>query len=254
MRRIAIEEPVTRFALWSRRMGWMALGVAGIAAILVRSGRIDAGAGAAAILSGAGFASLAVLLALAAFARIWSEGRKGLAAALTGFALGAAILAPPAAILAIRHLAPQPLDVATDAQDPPAFSTAPGAVAARGGWTGPTGAPADGAEIGAPPLLLDLPFPDVVAIARRAAAAQGLRVIEEPTATAETDEPATIEASGRTLVLRLPLELTIRVTPIGERAKVDARAAAPRGNHDLSGNVALLRAYLDEVAFIAELR
>lgn len=254
MRRIVLEEPVTRFAVWSGRTGWMALAVTGIAALLVRAGRIEADAGLAAILAGAGFAAVAVALALAAFQRIWSEGRRGLGAAVGGLALGLLVLAPPAAVVAIRQIAPQPLDVATDASKAPLFSTSPAALAARGGWSGPAGAPADGGTA-TPPLLLDLPFAEVVAIAERAAAARGLTVIERPDAAADGEEgPARLDARGRTLVLRLPVELTVRITPVGERARIDARAAAPLGNHDLGGNLAVLRAYLGEIEFLAELR
>ncbi|MCG6122410.1 MAG: DUF1499 domain-containing protein [Microvirga sp.] len=254
MRRIVIEEPVTRFAVWSGRTGWMALAVTGIAALLIRAGRIEAEAGLAAILTGAVFAGAAVVLALAAFARIWSEGRLGVGRAITGLALGLLVLAPPSLLLASRQFAPQPLDVATDAARAPLFSTSAAALAARGGWTGPSGLPSDGGASTAP-LLLDLPFADVVAIAQRAAVARGLTVIERPDiAEPGAEAPARLDARGRTLVLRLPIELTVRITPVGERARIDARAAAPRGNHDLGGNVTVLRAYLEEIEFLAELR
>jgi len=44
------------------------------------------------------------------------------------------------------------------------------------------------------------------------------------------------------------------VSPAGDGARIDARAASPLGNHDLGGNVAELRAYLEEVDFLAEMR
>ncbi|TVR10136.1 MAG: DUF1499 domain-containing protein [Salinarimonadaceae bacterium] len=254
MRRINLEEPVTRFATWSGRTGWMALAVTGIAALLVRADRIEAEAGLAAIVAGIGFAGIAVALALAAFVRIWSEGRRGLGRAFAGLALGLIVLGPPTFLAASRQIEPQPLDVATDATRALSFSTSPATVEARGGWTGPPAPPSEGGP-GAAPLLLDLSFRNVVAIAQRAASARGLSVIERPEIVRSDEEmTARLEARGRTLVLRLPVELTVRITSVGERTRIDARAAAPLGNHDLGGNVDVLRAYLEEIEFLASLQ
>ena len=78
MRRIIVVEPMSRSAIWSKRMALMALAVTSIALLLTRSRQIELDAGMVAILGGLGFAVLALILALMAFARIWSEGRRGL--------------------------------------------------------------------------------------------------------------------------------------------------------------------------------
>jgi hypothetical protein len=258
MRRKIFEEPVSRAAIWSRRMAWMGIAVTLIAVLLTRGGRIEQEAGLTAILSGLGFGVVALILALAAFARIWMEGRRGLGSAVGGFVLAILLLAFPAYLLGLGIMTPQPRDIATDPADPPRFSRSPAALAARSGWSG--GAlPATErtsfrrAHPGLAPVVLDLPLEDAFTLARRAAVARGLAIIEAE-APSETRAGGSIEARTRTWVLQLPVEITIRVMPLGEGARIDARAAAPAGNHDIGANVAELRAYLEEVDFLADMR
>ena len=68
--------------------------------------------------------------------------------------------------------------------------------------------------------------------------------------TEDESRPVIIEASGETPILQLPLRLSVRITPVGDRVRIDARATAPLGNYDIGANSALLRAYLTEIAFL----
>jgi hypothetical protein len=258
MRRKIFEEPVSRAAIWSGRMAWMGIAVTVIAVLLTRGGRIEFEAGLTAIVSGLAFGVLALILALAAFARIWMEGRRGLGSAIAGFVLAILLLVFPAYLLGLQIMTPQPRDIATDLSNPPQFSRSPAALAARSGWIGGP-LPATErttfrrAHPGLAAVVLDLPVEDAFAIARRAAIARGLTIIEADAPT-EGRTSGSIEARTRTWVLRLPVEITIRVMPLGEGARIDARAAAPAGNHDIGGNVSELRAYLEEVDFLADMR
>jgi hypothetical protein len=257
MRRKIFEEPVSRTAIWSRRMAWMGIAVTAIAVLLTRGGSIEQEAGLTAILSGLAFGVLAVILALAAFARIWMEGRRGFGSAVGGFLLGVLLLAFPAYLLGLEITTPQPRDIATDLANPPGFSRSPAVLAARSGWTGgalPATEPTRfrRAHPGLSPVVLDLPVEDAFALARRAADARGLTIIEAQTPS-EAGSVGSIEARTQTWVLRLPVEITIRVMPLGEGARIDARAASPAGNHDIGGNVSELRAYLEEVDFLADM-
>ena len=239
-------------------MAWMGIAVTGIAVFLTRSGRVEHESGLTAILSGLGFGVLAIALALLAFMRIWMEGRRGLGSAVGGLLLAVLLLALPAYVVAARSVTAQPRDVSTDPVNPPAFSRSPAAVSARGGWIGGPLPPVEPVafrrtypELSS--ILLDMALDDAVAIARRAASATGLMLIdfEEPDMGRAS---ARLEARTHSLLLRLPVEVTIRVTPVGEGAQIDARAAAPAGNHDLGGNVAVLKDYLEEVQILAAAR
>src|SRR5690349_5021405 len=96
MRRLIIEEPVSRPAQWSPVLAAFALAVTGIAVLLIRLSRVDYTSGFAALGFGLGLAFIAVLLSFLAFVRIWQEGRRGLGSAVRGLLLGLAILAYPA--------------------------------------------------------------------------------------------------------------------------------------------------------------
>src|SRR5688500_6817653 len=133
MRRLIIEEPVSRAALWSRKIAWFALAVTAVALAFMRFQLVDVQAGAISLAAGLGLAALAVLLALAAFVRIWMEGRRGVGAAVKGLALALLILAYPGFYVLRGLTLPNLNDVSTDIDDPPAFSRSRAALEARGG-------------------------------------------------------------------------------------------------------------------------
>ena len=297
MRRITIIEPVSRFAVWSRRMALLSLASSGLALYLTRARLVDLDAGMAAILGGLVIAAIALGLALAAFSRIWYLGRRGFASAVTGFVLTLLVLALPLYIAGLRLHAPQSRDISTDPQTPPAFVAPDEALPQRPGLLDRLVPEAPmtrtwRARAMVRPLYLDVPLREAEELARRAASALDLRLEDEGgPADAQTREaaeaalsrrpddppplpplrpvfpstpetgsvtpgveaemrPVTLEASGETPILRLPLRLAVRITPVGDRVRIDARATAPQGNYDIGANSALLRAYLAEIVFL----
>ncbi|HEX2508925.1 MAG TPA: DUF1499 domain-containing protein, partial [Microvirga sp.] len=96
MRRLIIEEPVSRPAKWSPVVAWFSLVVTVMAVLLIRMGRVDYGAGFVVMGAGLSLAMLAVVLAVLAFIRIWQEGRRGLSSAVKGMLIATAVLAYPA--------------------------------------------------------------------------------------------------------------------------------------------------------------
>lgn len=297
MRRITIIEPVSRFAIWSRRAALMALASTALALYLTRARHVDLDAGMAAILAGLALAGIALVLSLAAFSRIWHLGRRGLGSALTGFVFASLLLALPLYIAGLRLYAPQPRDVGTDPENPPVFAVPAEALPQRPGLLDRLVPEAPvtqtwRARAMVRPLYLDAPPAEAQELAHRAARALDLRLADERgpddaeireaaeaalsrqpddppplpplrpdfpsepeteiiTQNAQDDtRPITLEAAGETPILRLPLRLSVRITPVGDRVRIDARATAPQGNYDIGANSALLRAYLDEIAFL----
>lgn len=296
MRRITIIEPLSRFAIWSRRMALLSLASTALALYLTRSRLVEPDAGMAAILAGLVIAVIALCLALAAFSRIWYLGRRGLGSAVTGFLLALVLLALPLYVAGLRLYAPQPRDISTDPQRPPAFSAPEEALPLRPGLLAHLIPEAPmtqtwRARAMVQPLHLEAPPREAEELARRAARALDLHLADErarasdnttaletalsrqpadppplpplrpdftdsPGSTAaggdEADDtrPITMEASGETPILRLPLRLSVRITPVGDRVRIDARVTAPQGNYDIGANSALLRAYLAEIAFL----
>ena len=76
MRRLIIEEPVSRAAVWAPRFAWFALAVTLIAVGLIRFQLVELLPGVAALAAGLFFALEAAGLSLLAFVRIWREGRR----------------------------------------------------------------------------------------------------------------------------------------------------------------------------------
>ncbi len=81
MRRYVFEEPVSRLALWSRRLALFALAVLVVAVLTFRLGTQSLQA-MTPMVSGIFLAAIAALLAVLAFVRIWVTGHKGVGLAL----------------------------------------------------------------------------------------------------------------------------------------------------------------------------
>jgi uncharacterized protein (DUF1499 family) len=244
MRRLILEEPVSRAAIWSRKIAWFALAVTAVAVVFIRFGVVDVLPGFVSLATGLGLALLAVLLALAAFVRIWTEGRRGVGPAAKGLVLALLILAYPGFYLLRGLTLPILNDVSTDIDDPPAFSRSRAALEARGGRLPPDPARATR-------LAQRAAYPQVAfELARRAAANRGWQVIE-------TVRPGgrvglgRIEAVDRTFLLRLPDDVTVRIRPRVDGSRIDARSASRLGSHDLGQNARRIRAFLEEVSNLA---
>jgi uncharacterized protein (DUF1499 family) len=255
MRRFIIEEPVSRAAIWAPRVAWFALAVTLIAVVLIRFQLVELLPGVAALAAGLFLALEAAGLALLAFVRIWREGRRGLGRAVWGLALALVILGYPS-WFALRVLT-RPLlnDVSTDVEDPPAFSRSRAALDARGGRIPPDVGPEvrrlqRQAYPQVAPLTLDLPPDQVYELVRRAAANRGWQVIESARPGGRIGL-GRLEAVDRTFLLRLPDDITVRIRPRADGARIDVRSASRVGQHDLGQNAARVQRFLEEVANLA---
>ncbi len=255
MRRLIIEEPVSRPARWSPRVAWFALAACGIAVLVTRGQTNAVGPALAAVIASLALALVAIGLALVAFVRIWREGRRGFGLAVGGLLLALATLAYPA-YFGLRGLAlPALTDVTTDIENPPAFSRSRAALAARDGRVPPDPEPgAREAQREAypqiAPLTLDLTPEEAFEIARKAAVNRRWTIVE-------TLKPGgrvgigRIEAVAYTPLLRLPEDITVRVRPRADGARIDVRVASRLSGHDFGESAERIRAYLDEAANLA---
>lgn len=255
MRRLIVEEPVTRAAPWALRLAWLSLAVVGLALLLVRDPRAETEAALAALGSGVGLAVLAVLLAVAAFVRIWREGARGLGVAVGGLLLAAVVLAYPAYMAARGVMLPPLTDVSTDVESPPAFSRSRAAWEARGGRLPRDSGPAARAlqreaypQIA--PLTLDLGPDEAFALAMKAAQNRKWQVVEsyKPGGRAGNGR---IEAVVHSRLLGLPYDVTVRLHPRADGTRIDVRSATRFGDRDFGQNADHIRAYLDEIGNLA---
>lgn len=256
-RRLVFEEPVSRAALWSRRLAWFALAVLGLALLVFRTGEPSL-EGLAPVAAAYVVVLLALLLSLMAFARIWQSGHRGVGMAAGAFLLCGLMLGPAAYVGVQLATRPALSDVSTDIEDPPAFSRSRAALDARAGRVPPDVAPERRrlqrkAYPKAVPIVLEVPADIAFDIARRAALARGWQVLEA-TRPGGRSGAGRIEAVARSRVLRTAEDITIRIRPRADGSRIDIRAASRLGPHDLGVNAARIAAFTDEVELLVEAR
>ena len=252
MRRVLVDPPVARSALWCRRLAVLALVLAAAAAVASQGGALRPEAALAVLGAGLAAAVLALLTAVSASVIIWRTGRRGVAALLVGAVLAGGLLALPAWIAAGAYDRPAIDDISTDLVDPPVFSSSPKAVAARRGAVHALPAPATRRAQTAG-------YPDVqpVDVARGPAEtyAGALKLVKarrwtviEAQPPAAPQETGHIDAVARTLLMGLSDDVTMRIAPRGPgRSRVDIRSASRLGLRDLGVNAARIEAFATEL-------
>jgi uncharacterized protein (DUF1499 family) len=247
-RRPLHDEPTSKIATWSSRLGLFAFAVAALSIIIVRSGLLEIVPALATFGAALVFAGLAILLAFAAFIVIWRQGLSGLGRALLGLFLGLALLAYPA-YLGTRALRLPPIsDITTDTANPPRFD-----VLARLRPRGRTDYP--GPAVAA---LQRTAYPDIVPleldVPTKAAYDAALALVTkrkwyigDARAPTLARRDGVIEAVARTPIMGFRDDVVIRVTPLGQGTRVDMRSASRFGNHDLGANASRIRSLLEDI-------
>src|ERR1700756_789564 len=95
-RRYIAEEPISRLAIWARRMALFSLAAVVISVIVVRSGLVEIGPAVISFVVALSPSVLALLLAAAALVVIWIDGLRGMGRAFAAMAIAGALLAYPA--------------------------------------------------------------------------------------------------------------------------------------------------------------
>lgn len=255
MRRLILEEPVSRPAKWSPVVAWYALVVTVMAVLLIRFGRVDYTAGFVTLGAGLALALLAIVLSGLGFLRIWQEGRRGLGSAVQGLLVALLVLAYPSWFAAKAVTLPPLNDVTTDTDNPPSFSRSRAALDARGGRVPPDVSPEvretqREAYDRIAPLTIDLPPDEAFEIVRKAAENRGWQIVEAVSPGGRMGL-GRLEAVDRTFLLRLPDDVTVRLRPRADGTRIDVRSASRVGTHDLGANAARIRAFLEEVSNLA---
>lgn len=243
LRRLTFEEPVSRLAIWARRLALLSLALAllgllaahahgGFARLLAilsfSSGRLpEPGLGFFLYVLGLVMAVLALLVGAGAAGSIWMRGRRG-AGKLIATALLLTFLLPyPVYLMISGENPPWIADIATDAADPPGFSASREALAARSGWTpAPFDASRFQRQAAAYPdvrtIVLDMSADEAFRAARQAVDTLHWKLVEE-THPGGAQRDGRIEAMAFTPGLRAPRAISIRIRSDGDESHVDAR-------------------------------
>ena len=256
-RRLVFEEPVSRAAVWSRRLAWFSFAVLLLSLLLVRL-REPSIEGLAPVVGAYVLVLAALGLAILAFIRIWHSGHRGVGMAACALLLSLILLAP-AGYVALRLVTrPALVDVSTDIDDPPAFSRSQAALTGRSGRV-PPDVPAERRRLQrqaypkAVSILLEQPAEAAFDLARRAALGLGWQVLETARPGGRNGT-GRVEAIARGRILRFSEDITIRIRPRVDGSRIDIRSASRLGSHDLGANAARVAAFADEIDLLMENR
>jgi uncharacterized protein (DUF1499 family) len=242
------DEPVSRLAAWSSRLALFALAVAVLSVIIVRSGLLEIVPSLATFAAALVFAALAVLLALASFITIWRQGLSGLGHSILGLILGLLLLVYPGYLGYRAIKLPAIADITTDLGNPPRFE-----VLARQRPRGAIDYP--GARVAAlqragypdiAPLQLNAPFKLTYDVTLALVTKRKWIVVDARAPVANRRE-AVIEATARTPIMGFRDDVVIRVSAIGNGARVDMRSASRYAWHDFGANASRIRSLFEDI-------
>jgi uncharacterized protein (DUF1499 family) len=249
LRRLTVAEPVSRAAVWSRRLAVFALLVAGVAILLSRLRAADPPAALTVFAAALVVAGFALMLAGAAASVIWRDGLRGAGEAFVGFILAAGLTAYPAYLAALAFTLPKINDVSTDLASPPSFLHSARARAAGAGAEPPP--PQDAARAAqreAYPdlqsLKLEMDALEAYRLALAVATDLGWRVIDLAPPNPAGGGSATIEAQDRSLFFGFPSDVVIRIRPGAMSTAIDLRSVSRVGLHDFGANAARIRKFV----------
>ena len=243
----ALEEPPSRLAIWSRRIGVFSLAVAALAILIERADLLEivpvlVTFGAALVLAG-----LAILVAFASFVSLWINGGPGFFQAMTAVVIGAGLLGYPGYLAYKGYNLPAIKDITTDPIDPPRFE-----VVAR--LRPPNSSLYPGL---ATAELQKEAWPDIepllVTVSAKAAYDGAMAVITKRKWRVVDARPPLpnreghIEAIARTPIMGFRDDVVVRIRAVREGARVDVRSASRYGYSDFGTNAARVLALIDDI-------
>jgi uncharacterized protein (DUF1499 family) len=242
-----LEVPPSRLAIWSSRVAVFALAVAALAIVIQRADLLEIGPvlvtfGAALVL-----AVLAILMALGSFISLWNNGGPGFFQALMAVLVGAGLLGYPGYLAYKAHKLPAVTDVTTDPSDPPRFEVvARLRPADRNLYPGLSAA-----------ALQKATWPDIeplnVNVNAKAAFDGAMTVVtRRKWRVVDSRAPASgreghIEAIARTPIMGFRDDVTIRIRPVRDGARVDVRSASRDSTVDFGANAERVLELLDDI-------
>jgi uncharacterized protein (DUF1499 family) len=253
-RRRVAEEPISKLAIWSRRLALFAIAVVLLVIVIVNLGFLDPVPAIASLAGSLFFAFVAMALAFGAFVVIWRQGSRGLGLAVAALAIGAAMLAYPAYLAVLFYRLPPVNDITTDPIDPPRFE----AVARLR----PRGANAVAYPGAAAMQLQRSAYPDIepllVSVTPLEAYDAALAVItKRKWRIVDVRPPQTgrregrIEAVARTPIMGFRDDIVVRVRAAEDGARIDMRSASRYGVHDFGANASRLRSLSSDIDDLA---
>jgi len=253
-RRRVADEPVSKLAIWSRRLALFAIAVVLLVIVIVNLGFLDPVPAIASLAGSLFFAWVAMMLALGAFVVIWRQGLRGLGLAVTALGIGVAMLAYPAYLGVLFYRLPAVNDITTDPVDPPRFEAI---TRLRPRGANPVAYPGASAmqlqRAAYPdvePLLVSVPPSEAYEAALAVITKRKWRIVDlRPPQTGRRE--GRIEAVARTPIMGFRDDIVVRVRSAEDGARIDMRSASRYGRHDFGANASRLRSLSNDIDDVA---
>ena len=249
-RRRVAEEPVSKLAMWSRRLALFAVAVVLLVIVIVNLGFLEPVPAIATLAGSLFFALVAMVLAFGAFVVIWRQGLRGIGLAVAALAIGVVMLAYPAYLAVLFYRLPGVNDITTDPVDPPRFEAisrlrprGANSVAYPGAaYTKLQRATYPDIE----PLIVSVPPSEAYEAALAVITKRKWRIVDvRPPLTGRRE--GRIEAVVRTPLMGFRDDLVVRVRAAEDGARIDMRSASRFGTHDLGANASRLRSLSSDI-------
>src|SRR6266481_3511516 len=244
------DEPMSRLAIWARRMALFSLTAVIVSIIIVRSEWLDIGPAITTFVAALAPSVFALTLAIAALVVIWTDGLRGLGRTFAAMAIATALLAYPAYLAYRAYKLPWLYDITTDPIDPPRYE----ALARL--------RPRDANPIAYAGLYAAeqqrAAYPDVGPLGTNATAEAAYdaalavvnkrrwRVVDARPPQAGRRE-GRIEAVARTAIMGFRDDVVIRVRAETDGVRIDARSSSRYGSFDFGTNAARLRGLMNDI-------
>lgn len=255
LRRRYADQPLSRLAIWARRIALFSLVAALLSIVIVRSGILEIEPALATFGGALLLAVIAIGLALASFVVIWKEGLGGLSYGLTAIAIGLALNAYPLYLgYKLRQLPPIS-DITTDPIDPPRFE-AVARLRPRGAnpvaYAGLYAAEQQRAAYpDIEPLMVTLPPVAAYEAARTIIEKRKWRIVDTREPQLNRRE-GRIEAVARTPIMGFRDDIVVRVRATSAGARIDIRSASRYGRYDFGANASRIRSLIEDIENLAE--
>jgi uncharacterized protein (DUF1499 family) len=245
----AVDEPMSRLAIWARRMALFSLCAVIVSVIVVRSELLDVRPAITTFVVALAPSIFALLLALGAFVVIWTDGLRGLGRAFAAIAIAGALLAEPAYLAYKAYKLPWLYDITTDPLDPPRYEALARLRPREANPIAYAGLYAAEQQRAAYPDIEPLEEDATPEVAFKAALAVITKrkwiVIDRrpPLPTREGH----IEAVARTLIMGLRDDVVVRVRGGADGSRIDVRSSSRFGSFDFGSNATRVRSLIDDI-------
>lgn len=250
VRRRPAPEPTSKLAIWARRHAFFAITVMLLAILVTRAGFFEIGPALAALGGALVLATLAILLALAAFIVIWRNGNPGFGIALLALLTGVALLGYPTYLGYVAYRLPEIADITTDILDPPRFEAISRLRPRDSNPVAYAGLAAAELQQSAypdiEPLFVSANPQEAYEAALEIVSKRKWRVVDARSPQAGRRD-GRIEAVARTPVFGFRDDVVIRVRPAPDGARIDFRSASRYGRIDFGTNASRIRALAEAV-------